>query len=163
MKYEHDPRLPWRNPENAPLDKIPDGWRLMLPGDEGAPRNPCRLWFDRYFDDDVSCEGTGPNITYIIPATVPLPEEFWEVEAKPEQPVINDGGPAFPTDNERQSGPSTYHYAGMTLRDWFAGQALTGLVFHNDFGTVSDSDIAKGAYSYADAMLKQREITEGQM
>jgi hypothetical protein len=38
----------------------------------------------------------------------------------------------------------------------FAGQALQGLVFQNDYGTISDQDIANGAYSYADAMLKAR-------
>lgn len=44
----------------------------------------------------------------------------------------------------------------FSLRDWFAGQALTGLVFHNDYGMRSDEDIAAGAYRYADAMLKAR-------
>ena len=41
---------------------------------------------------------------------------------------------------------------GMTMRDWFAGQALSS-------GTVSMynySDIAKAAYKLADAMLEAR-------
>jgi hypothetical protein len=67
---------------------------------------------------------------------------------------INDGGPAFP------NVPSDPLYQswdqGMSLRDWFAGQALAGLVFHNDYGAVSDQDIAKGAYKFADAMLASR-------
>ena len=46
---------------------------------------------------------------------------------------------------------------GMTLRDWFAGQALAGLVFHNDYGARSDDEIANGAYAYADAMIAARE------
>lgn len=29
------------------------------------------------------------------------------------------GGPAFPTENERQTGANTYHYPGMMLRDYF--------------------------------------------
>jgi hypothetical protein len=59
----------------------------------------------------------------------------------------NDGGSAFPfSDAEIDT-------SGMTLRDWFAGQALAGLVFHNDFGMRSDDEIANGAYSYADAMI----------
>lgn len=37
-----------------------------------------------------------------------------------------DGGPAFPTDTEHQSGPSTLHFEGMSLRDYFAAKALAG-------------------------------------
>jgi hypothetical protein len=53
-------------------------------------------------------------------------------------------------------GNSADHF-GMTLRDWFAGQALAGLVFHNDYGARSDDEIANGAYAYADAMIAARE------
>ena len=66
--------------------------------------------------------------------------------------AIDDGGAAFPVPNDA----NINRQEGMTLRDWFAGQALAGLVFHNDFGNVSDENIAKGAYSYADAMLAAR-------
>lgn len=37
-------------------------------------------------------------------------------------PKINDGGPAFPVPNEGQG----WGAPGMSLRDWFAGQALNG-------------------------------------
>ncbi len=58
-----------------------------------------------------------------------------------------DGGPAFPeTEN--------YGRPGMTLRDWFAGQALAS-VADNVEETVDD--IADWAYRLADAMLKRRE------
>lgn len=36
---------------------------------------------------------------------------------------IDDGGPAFPTENQWQIGPNSYHYEGMSLRDYFAGEA----------------------------------------
>lgn len=47
------------------------------------------------------------------------------------------------------SGDACYGANGMTLRDWFAGQALAAL------GAVDaeDSSIAKGCYALADAML----------
>jgi hypothetical protein len=106
-------------------------------------------------------------------------------DEKPETSVpIEDGGPAFsvaPTMNPDGSvwyhgkdGMSLRQYAAIKLRvpksglEWlddmiresqcneFAGQALQGLVFQNDYGTISDQDIANGAYSYADAMLKAR-------
>lgn len=32
----------------------------------------------------------------------------------------DNGGPAFPTDSEHQNGPNSYHFEGMTLRDYFA-------------------------------------------
>jgi len=44
----------------------------------------------------------------------------------------------------------------MSLRDWFAGQALAML---GDPGCVgSDDEIAKCAYKFADAMIKAREV-----
>lgn len=48
----------------------------------------------------------------------------------------------------------------MSLRDYFAGKALTGLVLGNDYGNSSDADIAKGAYEYADAMLEARTLNQ---
>jgi hypothetical protein len=75
---------------------------------------------------------------------------------------INDGGSAFPIlppicgDGHPPAG-YPYPDPGMTLRDWFAGQALAGLVFHNHYGARSDDEIANGAYAYADAMIAARE------
>ena len=70
---------------------------------------------------------------------------------------INDGGPAFPL---RVEFPTTgpHHELGMSLRDWFAGQAIVGLLgarvgFMVDCGTQT----APGyAYEIADAMLAER-------
>lgn len=41
-----------------------------------------------------------------------------------------------------------------TLRDWFAGQALTGLDLE-DYG--SPQGVAKKAFQLADSMMKERE------
>ena len=87
---------------------------------------------------------------------------------------VNDGGPAFPVPSE-DSGP------GMTLRDWFAGQALARLASrvkdelkdgkHNDYYGVTDEnedevrrkllmvdcrEAAEFAYMLADAFLQAR-------
>lgn len=64
---------------------------------------------------------------------------------------IEDGGPAYPRGD-----------AGMTLRDWFAGQAMAGMLSggiadtipHDDIG--GGSDVAGFAYQYADAMIAAR-------
>jgi hypothetical protein len=73
---------------------------------------------------------------------------------------IDDGGPAFHSitvkNGDNYNAPVHVYHRGMSLRDWFAGQALAGLVFHNDYGAISDQDIAKGAYSFADAMIAAR-------
>ena len=46
---------------------------------------------------------------------------------------------------------------GMTLRDYFAGQALQGLIARSSGIRVADADImARGCYAYANAMLAER-------
>ena len=50
--------------------------------------------------------------------------------------------------------------ATMTMRDQFAMAALTGLTTHNAM-TNSANYAAKMSYEYADAMLKERETTNG--
>jgi hypothetical protein len=64
--------------------------------------------------------------------------------------VSDDGGPAFP--NNDQNGCA---FAGMTLRDWFAGQALAGML-DRAYG-IPVNVIAKRSYEMADAMLAARE------
>lgn len=61
----------------------------------------------------------------------------------------NTGGPAFPPSN-----PGYAH--GMTLRDYFAAQALSGLISTEANLSLKPNDWAKEAYMIADAMLKAR-------
>ena len=63
---------------------------------------------------------------------------------------INDGGPAFPRDSEN------LYYEGMSLRDWFAGQALFKHYIEPSV-RINEKDIAEQCYKQADAMLKERE------
>lgn len=74
--------------------------------------------------------------------------------------IKDNGGPAFPL---QSIGPDfAPGYAGMTLRDWFAGQAATGLLAHPDCGSVGPGHegrtaaVAREAYAIADAMLSVR-------
>ncbi len=68
---------------------------------------------------------------------------------------MNDGGTAFPArKNEVDALP------GMSLRDWFAGMALQG-VLSCPTTDGSDASFAKGAYEYADAMLLARKAKDG--
>lgn len=64
----------------------------------------------------------------------------------------NDGGPAFP------SGKHGQILGVMSLRDWFAGQALAGYIANNRHSAHSHySTYASHAYDVADAMLLKRE------
>ena len=68
------------------------------------------------------------------------------------------GGAAFPTHNYQDNG---YKEQGMTLRDYFAAQALGGCeVTCRDDMSLSyfepATDIAKRCFAIADAMLKER-------
>lgn len=60
----------------------------------------------------------------------------------------NNGGPAFPT----TAGQVVYSN-GMSIRDWFAGQALATAYAQSE---QSPDDTAKWAYQVADAMLAAR-------
>lgn len=62
---------------------------------------------------------------------------------KPENPL------AFPSH-------PPYEASGMTLRDYFAGQALAGLCSITWKEGTTAEDIARMAYADADAMLKER-------
>lgn len=80
--------------------------------------------------------------------------------------IRDDGGPAYPgteTDGHYYPAP------GMTLRDWFAGQALAGLI---DGASKAISELAKDtdvdakaltacmAFSLADAMIAEKRRRE---
>jgi hypothetical protein len=71
---------------------------------------------------------------------------------------INTGGSAFPVEQHDQD--------GMTLRDYFAAQAMTGAQIWDAvlnkknayFSQVNGCNaLAETAYAIADAMLKERE------
>lgn len=83
----------------------------------------------------------------------------------------NDGGPAFPVptwprqaDGQPMSS-CEFGLGGMTLLDYFASQALIGILANQSLLTVVDQHIqgpttdaaAKYAYGVAEAMLKARE------
>lgn len=69
----------------------------------------------------------------------------------------NDGGPAFPTESEGQTGNSTWRFEGMTLRDYFAAAALQGLIATIPGpGCAEWTYYSEAAYKIADAMLAER-------
>lgn len=74
--------------------------------------------------------------------------------------TIDDGGPAWPAfDSEVHDGTNAYPRGrpGMSLRDWYAGQALAGMLAHpGDTIRGSYGGVARAAYEYADAMIKAR-------
>lgn len=80
--------------------------------------------------------------------------------------IKEDGGPAFPTRVFRDVSYSNKYgesivkgvlidKGGMSLRDYFAGQALAGIITR--YSTDNTESDARVAYQYADAMLKARD------
>ena len=74
---------------------------------------------------------------------------------------INDGGEAFPRAGafSPDHGYADQGACGMSLRDWFAGQALAGLLAgqYRESGHHNLLGVPREAYSIADAMLAARE------
>lgn len=82
-----------------------------------------------------------------------------------------DGGPAFPykvIDCSIKGAPAIrWNQSGMSLRDYFAGQALAGWLAHGSVARIIEQHntsaagaltvLAGGCYQAADAMLAARE------
>ena len=86
----------------------------------------------------------------------------------------NDGGPAFPFEYHNQTSRhqegfygsgdlapgASQQFAGMSLRDWFAGQALAGIMANAKLVgvlAVSNQDPASCAYEMAEFMMAERD------
>lgn len=63
--------------------------------------------------------------------------------------------PAFAHGNPEQGGDP-----GMSMRDYFAGQAMAGLCAHPEAGELPNDSIACLSFALADAMLKARESSQ---
>lgn len=79
---------------------------------------------------------------------------------------MNDGGPAFPTvfTGPHDAPQESYGMGGMSLRDWFAGQALAGMCANYKLlqnikaeYIEPESVLADYAFKAADAMIEVRE------
>ena len=65
--------------------------------------------------------------------------------------MTNDGGPAYPCAKD-----IAWH-GGMSLRDYFAGQALAAILTHESaYEHSGESQVARMAYMQADAMIAIR-------
>ena len=105
-------------------------------------------------------------------------DDFMEQKIKDREPVLsnieptsNDGGQAQKMDAQHSEieqlkaerkaasvnmNPSLMAHS-MTLRDWFAGQALAGALADSTRDSYA-YEYAESAYEYADAMLAAREV-----
>ena len=71
----------------------------------------------------------------------------------------NDGGPAFPCDNDPTPNDfGNLPESGMSLRDYFAAKAMQGICAgHEDPQPYTWKQLAEWSYLAAEAMLVQRE------
>lgn len=73
--------------------------------------------------------------------------------------IIDEGGPAFPQ-GPKYPGYSAYKdapYSGMTLRQWYAGQALAGEMANGDWDGLAGSEVQVAAWCHklANAMIAE--------
>lgn len=76
-----------------------------------------------------------------------------------------NGGPAFPMTEHHHDGSYYHDHSGMTLRDYFAAQALPAIIaavcahqHHLRDGMDIRQSMAMDAYELADKMLQVREM-----
>lgn len=68
-----------------------------------------------------------------------------------------DGGPVYPFEGYIPvPGTLSYERIGLTKRDWFAGQALQGMLSYDGGGMGTPEEYATDSYAYADEMLEAR-------
>jgi len=75
------------------------------------------------------------------------------------QNPVNDGGPAFPVPmvpHDSQGGHTEVRWQGMSMRAYFAGQALAGMLADSEY---SDTivNMAETAVRCADALIAELE------
>ena len=73
---------------------------------------------------------------------------------------MKDERSAFPQMTYEPAGERPGHFTtgGMTLRDYFAGQSITGILASLPYQGLNDIEAAaRRAYELADAMIVQRE------
>lgn len=88
----------------------------------------------------------------------------WELQpiidmSKPKQ--IDDGGPMFPVPSVGTGDPRdgmTCGHDGASLRDWFAGEALAGMLANPGMNPrdIGNKEISELAMFFADAMIAER-------
>ena len=76
--------------------------------------------------------------------------------------TAKDGGQAFPRPQAETSQGGHWEQYGMSLRDWYAGQALAALIAHYEGQDGSMYGIPIDAFQYADAMIAARITGEDQ-
>jgi hypothetical protein len=67
---------------------------------------------------------------------------------------------AYPYMHKHPTSGQTTISEGMDLRDYFAGQAVIGLLMAELVGDYSNEHVADISYRIADAMMKQRNYKE---
>lgn len=78
--------------------------------------------------------------------------------------MIDTSGPAFPVAPDTEAGHAAA-FKGMSLRDYFAAQALAGIIAHRSTWVAmakkgwDEKVVAKITYDFADAMLEARQET----
>lgn len=68
-----------------------------------------------------------------------------------------DGGPAYPCDINLSQSEGWATTSGMSLRDYFAGQAVIGLLMQDGYRHMGAAEQARAAYAVANAMIAARD------
>ena len=76
--------------------------------------------------------------------------------------IEKDGGSAFPSVHplykmDTRTGDVTVEANGMSLYDYFAGQAMIGIIMADTNAQLNEEDTAQIAYQQANAMIIERE------
>ena len=122
-------------------------------------RFSAHVHWDGYSESTISCQsGSGTTIQHALALAIQRANTDRKicapVDALPSFEVENPQ--AFPGAENHPAFVAPIHHFGMSLRDYFAGQAVVGLASDLSGGTDWATSAAKHAYTLADAMLAAR-------
>jgi hypothetical protein len=69
----------------------------------------------------------------------------------------SSGYPAYPCVMPDPDQSKTYHYSGMTLREYYAGLAMQGIAAKGN--RLDRHEVARDAVEFADALIHELKIT----
>lgn len=63
--------------------------------------------------------------------------------------------PAYPSETERQTGPNSFHFMGLTKREYFAAMAMQGMLAGSQGLDIKTWEFSEQSIALADSLITE--------